>query len=254
MGKEKKLSFAEKLKAGIAKTSAEATKVAKVGFEAAKSGADVVAENAGKAAKASAKAIKTGAEVVAEKAGEAKAFADEKTRAGLDKAYGPKRELALENLDRLRKENPDASPAETLLTLEKELSAAEGKAGMDSDEFASATAMYVFTAVEIYGENFQDPEKRQRLIDTTLLIDSEAAKAVAAVAGIGVSIILARSGSKALGKVVAKVAGASALVAMLGIENPGKKSAAWIAVTAVKKFLGPAPEAWGSTNSKALEK
>jgi hypothetical protein len=244
MGKEKKLSFAEKLKAGIAKTTAEATKAAKVGFEAAKSGAEIVAEKAEKAAKASSKAIKTGAGVVAEKAGEVKAFADEKTRAGLDKAYEAKRQLALKNLERLRRENPDASPAETLLILEKELSAAEGKAGTDSEEFASATAMYVFTAVEIYGENFQDVEKRQRLIDTTILIDSGAAKTVASVAGIGVSIILARSGSKAIAKAAAKVAGASALVAMLGIENPGKKSAAWIAVTAVKKFLGPAPETW----------
>ncbi|MFM2024941.1 MAG: hypothetical protein RLZZ56_954 [Actinomycetota bacterium] len=244
MGKEKKLSFAEKLKAGIEKTASEATKAAKAGLEVAKSSADVVAEKAEQAAKSSVKAIKAGADVVAEKAVEAKAFADEKTRAGLDKAYAAKQTTAVANLKRVRKANPEASPAETLTILEKELSAAEAKSGMESEEFASATALYVFTAVEVYGKKYKDAESRQRLIDATVLVDSEAAKILTAAVGIGVTVLLARFGGKAAGKAVAKVAGAGALVSMLGVKNPGKKSAAWIAVTSVNKFLGAPPATW----------
>jgi hypothetical protein len=244
MGKSKKPSFAEKLKAGLETARAEAAKAAKVGIEAAKAGAEVVAEKAEIAAKTSAKAIKEGAEIVAEKAGEAKAFADEKTRSGLDKAYLPKQKEAAANLKKLRAAHPKANPQEILEILEKELSAAETKKGTDSEEFASATAHYVFTAVEVYGKKYKNAASRQRLIDTTVLMDSNAAKIVAAAAGIGFSLLLTRLGGKATGKAIAKVAGASAFVAMLGVENPGKKSAAWLAINAVKKFMGPAPADW----------
>jgi hypothetical protein len=250
MGKEKKLSFTEKLKAGISKTTEEASKAAKAGIEKAKSGAEVVADKAEKAAAASAKALKTGAELVAEKVMDAKDFADEKVRTGLDKGYDAKQLIAAENLKRIRKANPDLTPAEALLVLEKELATAEARSGADSDEFASATAMYVFTAVEIYGTSFKDEASRQRLIDATVLVDSEAAKIVAGIAGVGISLLLARLGGKAAGKAIAKVAGAGALVSMLGIKNPGKKSAAWIAVTSVNKFLGPAPTDWPKSPAK----
>ncbi|MFM2384608.1 MAG: hypothetical protein RL166_482 [Actinomycetota bacterium] len=243
------MGFGDKLKAGIASAKSEAAKVTKKGLEVAKAGAEVVADNAEKAAKSSVKAIKAGADAVAEKAVEAKEFADEKMRTGLDKAYASKKETAVANLKRVRKANPDATPSETLLILEKELSKAEEKSGADSDAFASATALYVFTAVELYGKKYKDPVSRQRLIDATVLVDSEAAKMVAALAGVGISLLLARLGGKAAGKALAKVAGAGALVSMLGIKNPGKKGAAWIAVTSVNKFLGPVPKAWPAAST-----
>jgi len=242
------MGFGDKLKAGLESAKSEAAKATKKGLAVAKASAEVVAENAEKAAKSSVKAIKAGADVVAEKAGEAKEFADVKIRASLDKAYASKQDVAVANLKRVRKVNPDASPSETLLVLENELSKAEEKSGADSDAFASATALYVFTAVELYGTKYKDPASRQRLIDATVLIDSEAAKIVASLAGVGITLLLARLGGKAAGKALTKVAGAGALVSMLGIKNPGKKSAAWIAVTAVNKFLGPAPKTWPATS------
>lgn len=103
MGKSKKPSFADKLKANLAKAGDEAAKVAKKGLEAAKDGAEIVADQATKAAKVSAdaakkglEAAKDGAHVVAEKAGEAKAYVDTKSRELLDKAYAKKRDLAAE--------------------------------------------------------------------------------------------------------------------------------------------------------------
>jgi hypothetical protein len=250
MGKEKKLSFADKLKAGISKTTAEATKVAKAGLEVAKTSADVVAEKAEQATQSSVKAIKAGADIVVEKAVDAKDFADEKIRASLDHAYASKKLEAVSNLKRIRKANPDASPTETLIILEKELAKAESMSGSDSEEFASATALYVFTAVELYGTKHKDAAGRQRLIDATVLIDSKAAKMISAAAGIGFTILLSRFGGKAAGKALAKLAGAGAMVAMLGIKNPGKKSAAWIAVSSVNKFLGPAPKDWPKAPAK----
>jgi hypothetical protein len=245
MGKSKKPSFADKLKANLAKAGDEAAKVAKKGLEAAKDGAEIVADQATKAAKAGAKAAKDGAQVVAEKAGEAKEFLDEKTRSGLDHAYAAKQKLAQANLERLRKADPNGTPADILVALEADLVKAETKNGDDSEEFASATAMYIFTAVEIYGDQSKDPKGRQRLIDATVMIDSSAAKLAAKAAGVGIAILLARTGTKgALSGLAKKAASATALVTILGIKNPGKKSATWIAVSAVNKFLGQAPEVW----------
>jgi hypothetical protein len=243
MGKDEKPSFKDRLKAGLDKAKVEAAKAA-----------EVVADKAEKASKSGVKAIKKGASVVAEKAGEAKAYADEKVRSGLDHAYESKQTQAAANLKRVRKSNPDATPAETLLILEKELVAAEAKSGADSEEFASATALYVFTAIEVYGKQVKDTKSRQRLIDATVLVDSNAAKLAAAAAGVGITILMARFGGKAAGPVLRKVAGAGALVALLDIKNPGKKSAEWVAVTAVRKFLGPAPTSWPKPKPVAKKK
>lgn len=245
MGKEKKLSFAEKLKANLAKAGEEATKVAKMSLEVAKDSADVVADQAAKVAKAGAQAAKDGVHVVAEKAGDAKEFFDEKTRRGLDNAYMTKQKLAHENLVRLQKANAKGTPNDILGDLEADLVKAETKNGDDSEEFASATALYIFTAIEIYGEQCKSIDSRQKLIDATVMIDSAAAKIVAKVAGIGIGILLARFGAKAgVKKLVTSAASAGALVQILGIKNPGKKGATWIAVSAVNKFLGPVPEQW----------
>lgn len=244
MGKEKKQSFADKIKAGIAKTTTEATKVAKAGLEAAKSGAEIVADKAEVATKSSVKALKAGAEIVAVKAHDAKEFLDDKTREALDKAYEAKKPEATSYLKRIRKANPDASPAEILLVMQKDLAKAETKSGSETEEFASATTLYVFTAVEVYGKKFKDAPSRQRLIDTTVLIDSEAAKIIAGLVGVGFTILLARFGGKATKNVIAKVAGAGAFASMLNVKNPGKKGASWIAVNAVSTFLGPVPKSW----------
>lgn len=243
MGKDEKPSFKDRLKAGLDKAKVEAAKAA-----------ETVADKAEKASRSGVKAIKKGASVVADKAVEAKAFADEKVRSGLDHAYESKHIQAAANLKRVRKSNPDATPPETLLILEKELVAAEAKAGADSEEFASATALYVFTAIEVYGNQVKDLKGRQRLIDATVLVDSNAAKLAVAAAGVGLTILMARFGGKAAGAVLKKAAGAGALVALLDIKNPGKKSAEWIAVTAVRKFLGPAPEAWPKPKPVAKKK
>ena len=245
MGKEKKLSFTEKLKANLAKAGDEAVKVAKQGLEVAKDGAESVADQASKAAQAGAKAAKDGVNILAEKAGDAKDFLDEKTRSGLDQAFAKKQQVAQSNLARLRKAHPKANPSVILTELEAELVKAEKKSGVDSEEFASATALYMFTAVEIYGNQCESAEGRQKLIDATVMLDSSAAKYAAKAAGIGLGILLARLGAKeGTGKLIAKAATAGALVKMLGIQNPGKKGATWIAVSAVKKFLGDVPATW----------
>lgn len=245
MGKKKKETFADKLKASISKAGDEVAKATKKTLEVAKESADVVAEQTAKAAKASAKAAQAGAHLVAEKAGDAKDFLDEKTRSGLDQAYSAKQKLAKENLARLRKANPNGTPSEILSELEADLVKAEAKNGDDSEEFASATAMYIFTAVEIYGEQVKDQNSRQKLIDATVMLDSSAAKIAAKVAGIGLAVLMARTGTKgALGSIAKKAASATAFVALLGIKNPGKKSATWIAVSAVNKFLGTPPADW----------
>jgi hypothetical protein len=252
MGKEKKLSFTEKLKANLTKAGDEAAKVAKKGLDAAREGAEVVADQATKAAKAGAKAAKEGASLVAEKAGEAKDFLDEKTRSGLDHAYAAKQKIAIENLARLRNANPTGSPSDILSELEADLVKAETKNGDDSEEFASATALYIFTAVEVYGSQVKDVGSRQKLIDATVMIDSSAAKMAAKAAGIGIGILLARFGAKdGVKKLVAGMASAGVLVQILGIKNPGKKSATWIAVSAINKFLGEAPVTWGAAKDNA---
>ena len=216
MGKEKKPSFADKLKAGITKAGDEATKIAKKGMEVAKDSAEVVAE---------------------------------KSRSALNEAYDSKRPTALKNLQRLRKAHPECSPQEIIALLEDDLKKAEVKSGSDSDAFTSALTLFVFTTLEIYGSKVADKHKRQLLVDSVVVVDSEVARLVAQLGGAAVQLFAGSAG--AVGKAVSAISKAGdklskfkPLMTLAGIKNPGKKSATWIVTTSTLNVLGPVPKAW----------
>lgn len=249
MGKKKKETFAEKLKAGLAKAGDEAAKVAKKGLEVAKDGADVVADQATKAAKASAKVAKEGAHIVAEKAGEAKSYVDSKSRELLDKAYAKKQAIAVERVNELKKRFPKASPIEIQAELEKELHAQEEKLGADSDTFSTAVTAYVLASFEVHGARPSDSEAKQKLIDTVVVLDSEVSKGIQLYGGLAVELLAGRV--KTIGK-VAKVAVTATtklnqfqpLIKLLGIKNLGKQSISMVVVSATKNSLGETPAVW----------
>jgi hypothetical protein len=241
MGKDEKPSFKDKLKAGLDKAGAQTAKAAKVGFGAVKDGSGKVAAGAANAAK-----------VVADNAVKAKDFLDDKSRAALDKAYSAKKPLAVKNLQRIKKASPAASPTEVLATLEADLKVAEDKTGSDSDAFTDAVTLYVFSAVEVYGSKVADKNKRQLLIDTIVVIDSDVAKAIAQFGGAAIALVAGRAG--AIGKAVGAVAKAGnkltwlkPLIALAGIKNPGKKSTTWIVTHSTKSILGMPPKTWPKT-------
>ncbi|MEY2736997.1 MAG: hypothetical protein RL683_115 [Actinomycetota bacterium] len=256
MGKSKKPSFADKLKANLAKAGDEAAKVAKKGLEAAKDGAEIVADQATKAAKVSAdaakkglEAAKDGAHVVAEKAGEAKAYVDAKSRELLDKAYAKKRELAAEHLQKVRAKHPNATPVEIQQELEKELHANEEELGAESETFSTAVTIYVLASFEVHGAKPSDSEAHQKLIDAILVLDSEVSKGIQKYGGLAVELLLGRV--KTAGKVAKialdaskKIAKFQPLIKTLGIQNIGKQSMSAIVISATKKNLGETPSAW----------
>jgi hypothetical protein len=238
MGKKKKLSLKDRVKAGLDKAGVEASKAAKVGLGAVKDGSGKVAAGATKAAK-----------IVATNAVKAKDYLDDKSRAALDKAYNSKKPLAVKNLQRIKKANPKATPSDVLNTLESNLKVAEEKTGSDSDAFTDAVTLYVFTAVEVYGTKVADKKKKQVLIDTIVVIDSEVAKAIAQFGGAALTLVAGRLG--AIGKAVGAVAKASnklswlkPLIALAGIKNPAKKSTTWIVTHSTRSILGAPPKAW----------
>lgn len=227
MGKSKKPSFADKLKANLAKAGDEAAKVAKKGLEAAKDGAHVVAE----------------------KAGEAKAYVDTKSRELLDKAYAKKRDLAAEHLQKVRAKHPKATPVEIQQELEKELHANEEKLGAESETFSTAVTIYVLASFEVHGAKPSDSEAHQKLIDAILVLDSEVSKGIQKYGGLAVELLLGRV--KTAGKVAKialdaskKIAKFQPLIKTLGIQNIGKQSMSAIVISATKKNLGETPTAW----------
>jgi hypothetical protein len=241
MGKKNKPSIADQLKSGLQTAKAGAAKAAKTGLGAVKGGSGIVAAGAVKAAG-----------VVAANAVKAKDYVDEKSRAALDKAYSAKRPLAVRHVKALRKSNPTANPVELLEILEAKLKVAEEKTGSDSDAFTDEVALYVFSAVEVYGGKVADKAKQQMLVDTIVVIDSSVAKAIAQFGGAAVALVAGRLG--AIGKAVGAVAKAGnklswvkPLIALAGIKNPGKKSATWLVTNATKKVLGPPPKSWPKT-------
>lgn len=278
MGKEKKLSFADKLKANLAKAGDEAAKVAKKGLEAARDGADLVADQATKAAKegakaakkgfeaakdkaevvaeqatkvaqAGAKVAKEGAQIVAEKAGEAKSYVDAKSRELLDKAYAKKHAIALEHVAKFKAKFPKSTPVEIQLELEKELHANEEKLGAESETFSTAVTTYVLASFEIHGAKPSDSEAHQKLIDAVLVLDSEVSKGIQKYGGLAVELLLGRV--KTAGKVAKiaieatnKIAKFQPLIKTLGIQNIGKQSMSMIVISATKKNLGETPTTW----------
>ena len=249
MGKKKKETFADKLKASLAQAGDEVAKATKKSLEVAKESADVLAEQTAKAAKASAKAAKAGAQLVAEKAGEAKSFVDSKSRELLDKAYAKKHVIAVERVSQLKKKFPKASPIEIQAELEKELHAQEEKLGSDSDTFSTAVTAYVLASFEVHGAKPGDSEAKQKLIDTVLVLDSEVSKGIQLYGGLAVELVAGRV--KTIGK-VAKVAVTATtklnqfqpLIKLLGIKNLGKQSISMVVVSATKNSLGETPAAW----------
>jgi hypothetical protein len=248
MGNEKKLGLADKIKAGIDRTKTEASKATKVGFDAIKDGSEVVAGSAAKAAG-----------VIAANAVKAKDYVDDKARSALDKAYESKRPLAVKNIARIKKSNSSATPAELIDILESDLKTAEDKSGTDSDAFTSAVTLYVFSTVEVYGSKVLNSKKRQLLIDTIVVIDSEVAKVIAQFGGAAVGLLAGRIGAlgkavAAVGKVSNKMAWIKPLTNLAGIKNPGKKSTTWVVTNSTRKILGPAPKSWPKSPAKKASK
>lgn len=212
----------------------------------------VVGEVASSSAKAGRDVLVDGVGAASKSAGEAKEVIDDKVREALDKAYEAKRKLAVKNLAQLRKENPEASPAEALDLLEAELKKVESIDGADSERFLSATSTFVFSAVELYPGSPDDSPNKQRLIDAIVLLDSSVAKNIAKYGELALGILIARYAG--LGKVAgeilkasAKVAWASQLLELAGIKNPGMKGTAWAIDAATRKILGAVPETWPAT-------
>lgn len=249
MGKKKKETFADKLKASISKAGDEVAKATKKTLEVAKESADVVAEQTAKAAKASAKAAKASAQLVAEKAGEAKSFVDAKSREMLDKAYEKKRALAVERVAALRAKLKEAKPSEIQAELEKELHSKEEKLGADSDTFSTAVTAYVLASFEVHGAKPSDSEAHQKFIDTLLVIDSEISKNIQLYGGLAVELLAGRV--KTVGKVAKLAINASnkisrfqPLIQLLGIKNIGKQSISMVVISATKNRVGETPETW----------
>lgn len=227
---EKKLSLAERLLA--AKETVE--KGAMAGLSMAREGVETASEH-----------IAKGKDAI-----------DDKTREALDKAYATQRSTAAKNLDRLRAEHPAATPADILAKLEEDLTVIESASNADPDEVITAAALYVLTAIEVHGpaDGDDDAEARQRLIDTIVVMNTESAKMVALLGGAALSLI--PTGSGAFGKIAGKVAKAGTkfakfgpLLAMAGLDNPGKKSIAWIVKTVSHNVLGAPPVQWQGTSS-----
>lgn len=249
MGKKKKETFADKLKASLSKAGDEVAKATKKTLEVAKESAEVVAEQTAKAAKASAKAAKASAHLVAEKAEDAKTFVDGKSREMLDKAYEKKRAIAVERVSALRAKFKEASPAEIQAELEKELHSKEEKLGSDSDTFSSAVTAYVLASFEVHGAKPTDSEASQKYIDTMLVIDSEISKNIQLYGGLAIELLASQV--KTVGKVAKlainagnKLSRFQPLIQLLGIKNIGKQSISMIVISATKSQVGVTPEAW----------
>lgn len=228
MSKNEKGGLAGKFKAGFNKATSAAGATAKIGFVKAKEG---VGFAAGKAA-------------------QAKDAVDDKTRELLDKAYATQSAEAKSNVTTLRSEHPKSTPAEILDLVAADLKTVETRGNVEADGVIEAAAVYVFSAVEIYGDQVSDRAARQRLIDAIVIINSGTAKSVAMYGGAAVALLAVRFG--AVGKIfslatrgASKAAAFAPLIALAGIKNPGKKSVSWLVLTATSKILGPAPQSWG---------
>lgn len=232
MGNEQKKSLVDSAKSGLAK---------------AQTGVAVVAKKGAKTVVSGAAAVKTGAD-------KTKKVIDSKTKAGLDKAYAAKKPLAVENLKKLRKAHPSASPSRVLELLNKDLHKVEQDSGSDLGSLIDAISTYVLTSVEVYGTSVRAKPATKKLINATLMFSSQAAKLTAKYGPMAVELAVAiiRKKSKPspikpavpkknvlIGPVVRFL-----LAKLVGVENVGRKSATKIAELAVKKALGTPPTKW----------
>lgn len=214
-------------------------------------------DNLDKAARSTVNVLKKSAKSVAAGSGKVKTKLDANIRTALDNAFESKKQIGLDNLQRLRTANPTASPAVILTLLDSELDQIDDKKTGD-EAVVSATTLYVMTALAVYGDRVKDAASRQRLIDATTLLDSPTAKTVAALGGMAVTLLASRFG--VIGKVVKGAAKAGAGMAVLapilsvaGISNPGKKGAAFVIKAATKKALGTPPKTWPVEKTKTTK-
>lgn len=201
-------------------------------------------------------AVQNGAGSAAAGAGKAKEFLFEKSRAGLDKAYQTKKKLAVANVTKLRTQNATSKPQGIIDLLEAELKSEEMHSGTNTEAFASAVALYVFSVIEVHGENPANAAARQRLIDALVVVDSKTAKNIAKYGGIAVAIFSKRL--RVIGGAVAALATLRSRapwlkrgLVILGIKNPGKKVASFAVIAATNKTLGPAPKTWPAAKAQS---
>jgi hypothetical protein len=219
----------------------------------AKSGVNKVQTEASRAAVKGAKAIAAGAGSVKTGAGKAKDLAAAKAKLGLEKAYAKKKPLAVDNLKRLRKANPSASPTRILEILNEELHAVEQESS-DSAVLIDAITLYVLSCIEVYGAKAKGKAATKKLTNATLVLSSQVAKLATKYGPVAIEIAIAVLRKKVPTKVV-KTPGVKkasvlaplvrlALAKLVGVENIGRKSATKIAETAVAKALGTPPAKW----------
>ena len=169
-----------------------------------------------------------------------------RSRDAFDKAYERKLPAARANVLRLRTAHPDFSPAQVMHVLEKDLSERENAQGVD---FNSAVALFVVSAAEVQGDAVAHPVRLHRLLDAIVVVDSRAAKLATRYGGLAASLILAKfsAGQKVAAlsaSALAKVSWVPRVLAIAGIRNAGRSSAARAAIAATRAVLGPIPADW----------
>ncbi len=169
-----------------------------------------------------------------------------RSRDAFDKAYERKLPEARANVLQLRTAHPDFSPAQVMHVLEKDLSERENAQGVD---FNSAVALFVVSAAELQGDAVAHPVRLHRLLDAIVVVDSRAARLVARYGGLAASLILAKfsAGQKVAAlsaSALAKVSWVPRVLAIAGIHNVGRSSAARAAIAATRAVLGPIPADW----------
>ena len=184
-----------------------------------------------------------------ETAGKAK----DKGREGLDKAYEAKRPFAIAALEKLRADNPKASPRKIQEILDQQLKATEAEFDSSSMDFSSAASLYVITSLELHDIDEQADDKHQKLIDLVVILDSSAVKFARKAIGMAATVVAFLPQGRAIkGVAVARKAVAGAAVAK-GVLNKTKGSSR-VAKTIIEKtakVLGPAPATWPSETPKA---
>ncbi len=132
-----------------------------------------------------------------------------------------------------------------------------------SEKFLAASTNFVITLNEIYGHSVHDKTQRQVLLYILLAANSKAARLVAQVGVMVLALASKRFGAIATAaaistEVITKYAGKitwiAALTKLAGIENAGRKGAAWVVVNASLKILGPAPQTWPTAKATTQKK
>lgn len=184
--------------------------------------------------------------------------------AALDKALAVERPMVTGYLDRVRRGNPVATPAEVINKLEKAYrrsvigigAAAGGTAalpgvgtatsvaagGAEIAAFVSATAMYVLALAEVHGLPTGDPQLRRALVLGTLLGEANAAALGAGLEGKHWAQIIARTTAKD----AEKIKGINAKLGALMLTRFGARQGALLAGRALPFGVGAGVGAVGN--------